>query len=188
MKTKLLVILCVLFFAGVAMVGPASADGTSTITGNPVVDINLRVAGGPTDWALVVGPNTRSGEPPAGVNLTISCSTPLWTIGVSDKLDGGKPDGTAGRMADYTPSTYNATGIPLYTNMTIIGVDGAGAVGSTQTDLLPTNKVIETGYLAVNDLRMYPVLSQPVLYTDQRFTDAGRVYRIIVTFTGTPGA
>ena len=58
MKTKILVILCVMIIAGALLVGPvaaASSTGSTTITGNPAADISITANTTATEIALVQG-------------------------------------------------------------------------------------------------------------------------------------
>jgi len=180
MKTTLLVILCLLVIAGATMVMPVMSDGTSTITGNPTSVIDLRVTGNISGWVLIVGTNTRSGD--ADLKLNVSSTSTTWNVRADD-LDGSKPVSTKGHMADWNGTGYDPAAANLTTPMTIIGESVGGVTGTA--GVLDTGGIIETGSSAVDNQIMHPVISQPVLYTDTSLTGT-HVYRIVVTFTGSP--
>lgn len=183
MKTKLLVILCVMIFAGAAMVGPVAAAGPiATITGNPQDFISIYETGDITGWNFIqdyLNVNTTS------CTLNVTSNHIGWTVGVHDALNDAKPAGTVGHMAEYT-GTYPATPKQLANAMQMDGVSVTNQYNAGPQDLTGTSKVIWTGVdnpAGIGTWAAIPItIRQQVDFADQHLTGTD-VYRIVVTFT-----
>jgi hypothetical protein len=199
MKTKLLIIVCVMIFAGAAMVGPVAAvDATSTITGNISSYIDLTVTKSAiSDWGFAYGNNVNTSD----VELQLVCNYPGWTIKAYDNLDVvdsvAKPTTSRGKMAEAlkaSPYTWRAgSGKPNLTHqMEIAGTDspsgyyfadGLGPLpleGGTP-DRLPVYHGANT-YLGAGTFTQMPIrIEQEVTYDDPVLA-SGYVYKMIVTF------
>jgi hypothetical protein len=179
MKKNLLVVISLMVIMSVAMVAPVMAGltGTSEITGNPGAAIDITVTGSISNWALAVGSNTNS----TAVDLVVSSNKVGWTVTVKDALDDGKNGGTAGKMANWSGSTYASDSLAAALDVTGASVP-LKTTGAAKT-LSVSDQVIETGLAAVSSQSMDITLGQDVVYTDQTLPGSN-VYRIIVTFTG----
>jgi hypothetical protein len=181
MKINLMVVISLVVAMSAAMVAPVGAapTGTSVITGNPGYIIDIVVTGDITGWALVAGTtNTNS----TGVDLVVSSNEIGWTVAVRDALDGSKDAATAGKMTNYTGSSY-ASG-SLAANLTVAGESVSGKSTGAGVTLSGIPQTIETGLDVVTSDSMHITIGQAVAYTDPRLPNPN-VYRIIVTFTGT---
>ena len=195
MKTKLLVILCVLIFAGAAMVGPvAGATGISTITGNITSVMQLTVtngAGSPggdiTNWALGLDSNINSTD----VRLHVFCNYPGWAVTVNDSLDASKPSTSRGKMAQSNAGVYTGY-YNLSTPMSITGTDSpngyytqsGGPLNTVDPGVPHSLYGGNTGYLGAGDFTLMPLtIQQTVIFADP-VLPSGQLYRIVVTFVG----
>jgi hypothetical protein len=102
-------------------------------------------------------------------------------VAVKDALDDGKNGGTAGKMANWSGSTYASDSLAAALDVTGASVP-LKTTGAAKT-LSVSDQVIETGLAAVSSQSMDITLGQDVVYTDQTLPGSN-VYRIIVTFTG----
>lgn len=179
MKKNLLVIISLVIVMS-ALIAPVAAlpTGTSTITGNPGAAIDITVTGSISGWALAVGPNTD----PSSVSLAVSSNKVGWTVAVQDAMDGSKIAGTEGKMANWTGSSYAASG-NLAAAMHVAGESVSSKTTGADVELSGDDQLIETGLDAVNAQSMAITIGQNVAYTDPTLPGSN-VYRIIVTFTG----
>ena len=194
MKTKLLVILCVMILAGACMVGPVAAvTDTSTITGNITPYISLEVT---TDtiagWAFVTGVNTNTTD----VRLQLVCNYPQWTITAADALntDGNaKPSESRGKMAQSDVDGHYVISDPhfyLHNNLGITGQSvsnqytAAGGSRLLTDDGSPlqiyTGENHPSGTGTFSNMRSD--ISQEIVVADS-VLPADNLYKIIVTFT-----
>lgn len=184
MKTKLLVILCVLIFAGVAMVGPvAAASAAAAITGNPVAEIAITVNTTATEIALVQGSN---------INQTLSVNVkanPIgWTLGVRDDMVSApaKPVGTDGHMTNWTGTEWATPATTLISHMFIQGADWpVYATRNDEVELTGANQQLELGVRATPDIGWDFIMTtrQPVVYEDRSLAGDNK-YRLVLGFTG----
>jgi hypothetical protein len=201
MKTKLLVILCVMVFAGAIMVGPVAGDSAiSVISGNITGQyISITEAGTIANWVFVQGGNSNTTD----ITLGVTCNVPGWTVKAYDNLDvpsggsGAKPLTTRGRMAQansLAPGNYEqgankpnlsspleiaGTSSPLG-NYTAIGLDKL-PTDSAGTLRLPVYQGA-SDYLGAGIFTSMPIrIDQPISYIDPVLAN-GQVYKIIVTF------
>jgi hypothetical protein len=194
MKTKLLVILCVMIFAGAVMVGPVAADTKqTTITGNISSTMSLVVNGAITDWNLVYPGDQKVNI----VTLNVTSNYPGWTVTVNDSLDsaGGNPKNitTRGKMAQsnsggaYVGENNLTTAMQIQSTSTI-HYTGNGALISLGTVDPGVPILIYTGdqgYLSAGNFDpMALTIAQPIQYAD-RGLPPGDKYKIILTFVAT---
>ncbi len=183
MKMKLLII-GLLVIATALMVAPVMADSATNVTGNPTSVISLSITGGVV--TLTLNPQGTNPATDNSQTLTVSANGVGWTVAASDNLDYGKPSGTTGHMSEsdqyqayITSSPKTLTAVMNVTGQTMTGANGA-------TVKLDTGGVIETGTTAVSGTTGHVQFSQIANYVDTVLTN-GENYKIIVTFTGTPG-
>jgi len=189
MKKNLLVIISLVVVMSAVMVVPvvAAETGTSTITGNPGAAIAITVTGsGISNWALVAG---QTNTDTSSVGLTVSSNKVGWTVSVKDAMDpdttpAPKTTGTAGRMTEWTESssTWGASSLAAAMHVTGATVD-TKTTGGVERTLTGSDQTIETGLAEVSSQSMGITIGQTVAYTDP-ILPSGKVYRIIVTFTG----
>jgi hypothetical protein len=186
MKTKLLVILCVMIFAGAIMVGPVAAaeTGVSTITANITQELAIVVTGNINGWNLIQGGNNDA----SSITLQLTSNYPSWRIAVNDSLDNSKPATSRGKMAEYGSGNYNV--IKNYNLSSLMQLTGTpdpvhftayGPV-TLATTTPQTLYLGHTDYTGAGDFSGIPVIvDQAVSYSDP-VLDNGEVYRIVVTF------
>lgn len=194
MKTKLLVILCIMILAGACMVGPVAAAGSvATVTGNPEDFISINEAGDITNWVF-----TRDYENVNSSNcrLTVVTNHMGWTVGVHDALLELKPVGTAGKMVEYNTGTsayIDPSPKVLIHNMTITGVAVPDYYSATEVILGGVNPPGPGSQVVWTGSSTYPTgigtfntmiitIKQQVDNEDQHLL-VPNVYRIVVTFT-----
>jgi hypothetical protein len=193
MKTKLLIILCVMIFAGAVMVGPVAAvDAKSPITGNISSYIALTVTGtGISNWPLALGPTPNVNT--SNVTLLLVCNYPGWTISALDAMDtvtNVKPVGSVGRMAESNAiGEYVAPNYYLETPMKILGTTHPSNVqytASTEKSLTGSPQLIYTGDIAATGVGTFsdmPIKVTQLVTTNDAVLASGELYKIIVTFT-----
>lgn len=196
MKTKLLVILCVMIFAGAAMVGPvAGATGTSTITGNITTVMQLTVTNGVgaiggdiTNWALGLDSNTNSTD----VRLHVFCNYPGWAVTVNDSLDNSKPSTSRGKMAQSAVGGAYTGYYNLSTPMSITGTnspsgyytESGGPLNTVDPGVPHSLYLGNSGFLGAGDFTLMPIIiQQEVIFADPVLSNT-QLYKIVVTFVG----
>ena len=185
MRTKLLVILCVLIFAGAAMVGPVAAAGSvANVTGNPTNYMSINEAGDITNWALT---EQSLNEDLGSCKLNVTTNRQGWTVTVHDALDGGKAI-QAGNMVQYTTgsSTYGTK--YLFTPLEMDGLTVGGQYTVTPVAALTgTGQTLWTGDPGLGGTGTWaaiPIYIRQFVTHGDESLPTGQVYRIVVTFTG----
>ena len=180
MKTmKKILIVCSLLLAVLVFVPGVLADtatGTAPISGNPAQSISLTVTGSQSFGDMTTGIQNVNTSAQNSVVVNVSTNAP-WAITVNDALDGSKPAGTVGRMAEYGSGIYTPSGKSL-TDPLNVGPDGVtyyALSGSQSTALWTGDAVTQNNF---------PWFRQMIENTDTR-TGFGHSYRIVVTFTAT---
>jgi hypothetical protein len=190
MKTKLLVILCVLIFAGAAMVGPVAGAPTSTsnITGNP--DSYISVAVNESAATITLTTDSQNVQGPLEVNVT--ANTVGWTLKAQDAMALVDPHKTAteGHMADWVTSGTPAWADPIVILISPMRIQGSLDSVATQAGVVTLSAVgggtLETGLdsTPTTGTKFTMTTWQPVEVNDVHLpTD--HVYRIVLLFTGT---
>ena len=154
----------------------ADTSGNATVTGNPSQTLSLTVTGNQSFGDLLLG--TQNVNSTANtVKVNISTNAP-WAITANDNLDGSKPGGTAGKMAEFNSTSYVPSGKKLADALNV-GPDGTTyyALAASQSTAL------WTGDAVIQD--NFPWFRQMVENTDTR-AGFGNYYRIVTTFTATP--
>jgi hypothetical protein len=188
MKTKLLITLCIMIFAGAIMVGPVlAADATSTITANITQVLTLQVTGTSiTGWALNQGENYDANS----VTLNLTSNYPAWVITVYDALNtaGENPKNTTtqGKMAQSTAGgayigDYNLTNPMRFTGTT----DPLHYTGSLNVTSESPKEIYRglTDYRGAGNFPGMPIRIDQLLIISDPVLNAGQLYKIIVTFT-----
>lgn len=190
MKTKLLIILCTMIFAGAVMVGPVAAvDAKSPITGNISSYIALTVTGtGISNWPLALGPTPNVNT--SDVTLLLVCNYPGWTISALDAMDTAgraKPAGSEGKMAESSGGNYILPDYYLETPMSILGTTSATHyTADTEKSLTGSPQLIYTGVNAATGVGTFsnmPIQVSQIVTTNDAVLASGELYKIIVTFT-----
>lgn len=164
--------------SGIMLVVPGVlAATTAEVSGNPVLTMSFAVTGSQSFGDMTTGAenvNTTGNS----VMTTLTTNAP-WAITVSDALDGPKPAGTEGRMAEYGGAAYIVAG------KTLINALNVGSASDTYVVLSGAESApLWTGD-AVTSQNNYPWFKQTVDALDTR-AGFGHTYRIVVTFTATP--
>jgi PKD repeat protein len=139
---------------------------------NPFIDVN--VTGSINTWNFNSGLNENT----TAVQLTIDTNMNKWSIRAKDALDSGKPPGTAGKMAEWSGSTYVPSGESLFNAIKIKYGTGAGTyitlTSADQDFTSGTSPGLYQNYLGIN---------QQIEPTDPALIGSNQ-YHIVVTFTG----
>lgn len=137
----------------------------------PTIDIDT--TGGIADWPFATGTNENT----TSVNLSVTTTASSWHVAVKDALDGGKPPGSVGRMAEYTGSAYVDPGGKVLANALQVNCSGGSYVSLSGSD-----QNIKTG--TSSGTFEYDIgLKQEIASGDPALASPN-VYRILVTFTG----
>jgi PKD repeat protein len=144
--------------------------GCIVVTGTTPT-ISIVATGGITNWPFSMGTN----EDLTSVDLSVTTTASNWHVSVKDALDGGKPAGTAGKMAEYTGSAYPAGGKFLTNALQVKSGTGSyvtlsGSDLTVQTGTTPGTFNYDIG------------LKQVIAVGDPALT-APNVYRVVITFT-----
>jgi hypothetical protein len=176
MKTKLILILCVMVLATVVIVAPVVADGpTANISGNPEDFISIYETGNTDGWVFIqdyLNVNTTS------CTLNVTSNHIGWTVGVEDASGSAQP----GFMREWTTSWGSKY---LLTAMDIGGVTNTSHYAASIVTLNGGRQVVWTGDNSATGIGTFgaiPItIHQWVAQADQHLTTG--VYRVVVTFT-----
>jgi PKD repeat protein len=141
-----------------------------TVTGTPTISIDT--TGGISGWDLVPDDNENT----TAVELSVTTTVTAWHISVKDALDGGKPAGTAGKMAEYTGSSYVSGGRAL-TNALLV----KSGIGNYIT-LSGSDQTVQAG--TSSGTFNYDIGLKQVIATGDPALTAPNLYRVVITFTG----
>jgi hypothetical protein len=185
MKTKLLIILCVMIFAGTVMVGPvAGAGSVANVTGNPTNYMSINEAGDITNWALT---EQFLNENLDSCKLNVTTNRQGWSVTVTDALDEGKTI-QPGKMVQYTTGSSTYGSKYLATAMEMDGLTVSGQYSVTKVEALDgTQKTLFTGdpgLLGTGTWGAIPIYIRQFVTHGDESLPTGQVYRIVVTFTG----
>ena len=115
--------------------------------------------------------------------LTVVSDTGNWYIYARDALNDGKPESSAGHMAEWYSSAYVASPHVLSNNMSVTASAGSGYQVGNAIMLSNTFQRIVTGSATGSPVTIPIVITQPVTTTDVNLTGS-HVYRIITTYAG----
>jgi PKD repeat protein len=138
----------------------------------PSIDVN--VTGSIPNWNFNNGLNENT----TAVQLTIDTNMNQWSVRAKDALDGGKPPGTAGKMAEWTGSAYIPDGEFLSNPIQVKYGIGTG----TYITLSGTDQVLTSG-TSTGMYSDYLGINQQVEPTDPALSGSN-YYHILVTVTG----
>jgi len=174
------VLIALAMMMGLGMTASAAySNDTAIIQSNPTEGLILDVVGNITSWDLsTIGDNVDS----TSIYMHIRSNT-NWMIQVVDNLDGAKPAGSAGYMAEYDGIAYNTTGggrhlyypLQLKADPFAVYVDLSGTPQQLKTGS-PTPPGVPVGGLYYN-----LTVNQRMRLADERLTPPS-AYRIVVTF------
>ncbi len=187
MKMNYLAALMILAILSIGLALPASAaysNDTAIIQSNPVRGLVLDVMGEITSWDLsTIGDNIDN----TNISMRIRSNTP-WSITTYDALDGSKPVGSVGHMAEYSVGGYNTTGGGRYLYYPL---ELQAEPFDIPTVLSGTQQVFESGSPtppgaggALGGLVFNLTINQKLRYADVTLPE-GSAYRVIVTFVAT---
>jgi PKD repeat protein len=144
--------------------------GYIAVTASPYIDISI--SGSIDNWNFKTGTN----EDTTSVDMTVDTNMNQWSVGAMDAMTESKPVGTAGKMAEWSGSTYTISGKALAN-----AVEVKAGTGSYYT-LSGTNQPVQAG--TARGVTSYDIgMKQLVADTDPALAGDHR-YRIVVTFTG----
>jgi hypothetical protein len=187
MKTNLMVLLGLVVITIVAMIGPASAAGSSaatTITGNPTVDIAITANTTSREIVLLQGQENFNDT----LSVNVKSNAIAWDLKVKDPMDTeviAKP-GTPGHMENWTGSQWDSVTTELFNPMKIQGSSVAGATQAPEVTLSNSDGLLETGLdsTPTGGLDFIMKTHQAVVFGD-RSLPSPNTYRIVFAFTGT---
>ena len=188
MKTKSMILVGVLIIALAAMAAPVMAadSTTATVAGNAEATIDVSVEGTLTAWTLTPPSVTDS----TSVDLVVKANTAGWHVAVVDAMGDGKQV-AAGRMQEAVSAAgaYVADAGSMDAALVISapgGVNGAGAaVGDVTLSGAAANYIVN-GASATSTYDGDLTFTQAVSYTGDPVLADNHVYKIVVTFVGTP--
>jgi hypothetical protein len=155
----------------------------SIVSVSAVPSIDISAVGSISNWALTPGTD----NPNMAISLTVmTTDTSSWHVYVKDANDDLKSPSWSGRMVEYDGTQY-VTENPkvLEANLSVIGAGDSAYTGATAT-LGPIDQTIETGTAPVAGVVIPLTIKQPTTFLDPHLTTTNHVYRVIVTYTGTP--
>jgi PKD repeat protein len=145
---------------------------TGYIATSEIPYIDVDVTGSVDNWILLTGSN----EDTTSVDMTIATNLNSWSVSMRDALDGGKPAGTAGKMAEWTSgSGYIPSGKSLANALQV--KSGTGSYLSVSG----TGQTLQTG--TAHAISYDLGLRQVITGTDPALEGNNR-YHMVITFTG----
>jgi PKD repeat protein len=142
------------------------------ITASEIPYIDVDVTGSVDNWIFLTGTN----EDTTSVDMIIATNLNSWSVSMRDALDGSKPAGTGGKMAEWTPgSGYIPSGKSLANALQVKSGTGSYLSVSTTAQTLQTGTVHAISY----DLG----LRQVITGTDPALEGNNR-YHMVITVTG----
>jgi PKD repeat protein len=142
------------------------------VTGTaPTIDIDA--TGGIENWPFALGTN----EDITSVDLSVSTTASSWHVAVRDALDGGKPAGTVGKMAEHTGTAY-VTPSGKYLSNAIQVKSGTGSY----VTLTGSDQTVQTG--TSSGTFNYDIGLKQVIASGDPALSGSNKYHIVITFTG----